>query len=177
MTMARTWTDLSLIEQPERIARLARDVRGYPIPFVAEFDDQGNPDFRALDMKKWTHAVNTKRCGICGQPLGGRMAFVGGPLSMANRLFTDLPMHRTCAEYALRVCPFIAAPKFAYSPKVEGVRVATSVSDTRPERFGLGISRGFSVAQLPSGDIVLHAKPFEEITWWREGRQEGEPEK
>lgn len=57
--MARTWTDLTLIEQPERIARLARDVRGYPIPFVVEFDDQGNPDFRALDMKKWTHAVNT----------------------------------------------------------------------------------------------------------------------
>lgn len=168
----RTWTDLAAIETPVRIARLARDARGYPIPHTVQMRPDGTPDFRVVDPAKWMRAARWRCCGICGEVLGARMAFVGGPLSIENRLFTDLPMHRDCATYALRVCPFLAAPSFAYSrrPPQDTVAIA-HVSERRPERFGMGICRDFRLVQLPSTDVALQAATFEDVEWWEHGQQ------
>jgi len=156
---------------PPRVAALARDARGYPIPYTARYDQGGMPDFRAIDSAKWMRAVRTRCCGICGEPLGGRVAFVGGPQAMQNRLFTDLPMHRDCAIYALKVCPMLAAPKFAYTRAIGvGTGVNEHVSTVRRERFGLGVTRQFELAQLGT-EIVLHAGLFESITWWAHGAE------
>lgn len=166
----RTWIDLSQIETPDRIAAMKKDVRGYPIPFSVKYGADGAPDFRVIDPEKWEDAVIAKRCGISGGFLGSHLAFVGGPRSIENRYFTDLPMHRDCAIYALRVCPFIAAPKFSYSRDfTEEIAVNEHVSTTRPSRFGLGISKGFEVVRLPQGDIALRSQPFKSIEWWENG--------
>jgi hypothetical protein len=167
----KTWIDLEKVETPERIASMKKDARGYPIPHSVKWYD-GVPDFRVIDPEKWEDAVIAKRCGICGGFLGAHMAFVGGPLSMENRYFTDLPMHRECAIYALKTCPFLAAPKFSFAQKfTQEVQVSTAVSDKRPERFGLGIAKKFKVVQLPQGDIALHADPFKSIIWFEKGVQ------
>jgi hypothetical protein len=168
----KTWTDLTEIEQPARVAGLQRDARGYPIPYTVQRDANGIPDFRVIDPSMWMRAARLRCCGICGGQLGARVAFVGGPLAIANRLFTDLAMHRDCAIYALRACPFIAAPKFAYARTLpEGTVVSENVSVQRPERFGLGITKGFELLQLNS-EIVLRAQPFESVEWWRHGEKE-----
>ena len=92
---------------------------------------------------------------------------MGGPLSIENRFFTDLPMHRDCASYALKVCPFLAAPSFAYSQKLpDGTVASENVSVNRPDRFGLGITRNFQPVRLGDGETVLRADPFEYIEWW-----------
>ena len=113
-----------------------------------------------------------RRCGVCGEPLGVRVAFVGGERSIANRLFSDLPMHLDCARYALQVCPFLAAPKFHYQNKVpDGTAVNLHVSEERPKRFGLGVTRGYRPTWLPGNQVALEAAPFESIEWWVGGLQ------
>lgn len=168
----KTWIDLATVETPLRIATLPRDARGYPVPHTVRYDADGVPDFRVIDPEKWFRAVKLRRCGICGETLGARVAFVGGPLAMANRFFTDLPMHRDCAVYALRVCPFIAAPKFAYSRSLpDDTQVSNNVSTTRPEQFGLGVTKVYKPLVV-NGEVVLQAAPFESIEWWRHGVRE-----
>lgn len=177
----KTWTDLSKIEQPARIAAMQKDERGYPIPHSVAWVD-GKPDFRVIDPNKWIEAVNNYQCGICGQKLEGEMAFVGGPVSIHNRLFTDLPMHKDCAEYALKTCPYLAAPKFGHASleslakhggwKPGEMTVAAAASDVRPSRFGLGVTSGFQLARLGhTGDIVIMANEFTAVSWWRNGEQ------
>lgn len=165
----KAWRDLSNVVMPNRVLRLERDCRGYPIPYTVQRDAQGRPDFRVVDPQIWMNAVRYKRCGICGEQLGVHLAFVGGPACMQNRVFTDLPMHRDCATYALQVCPFLAAPKFAYSRSLSGdVRVMASVSSHRPEQFGLAMSRGVELRRL-GDDLVLLAAPFDSVEWWQGG--------
>lgn len=165
----KTWKDLSGIEVPARVAALPVDDRGYPVPHSVKWIE-GKPDFRVIDPVKWHAAIKHRCCGLCGQPLGVRMAFVGGDKSIANRLFVDLPMHRDCAIYALQACPFLAAPKFAFSRAIDDLAVHSAVSDDRPSRFGLGIAKAFVLGQLPSKELVLHAAEFESITWWAHGQ-------
>jgi hypothetical protein len=171
----KTWTDLSIVPMPPRIAALRRDSRGYPI--AATVDVTRLPiDFTITDPVIWMRFVQTRLCGVCGVPLGAHKAFVGGPLSMANRVFYDLPMHRECAEYSLRVCPYLAAPRFAHRRKVpDGVHVIAVASDTRPNEFGLAIARNYHLVEV-NGDVVLRAHRWEApIEWWSRGERTDEP--
>lgn len=166
------WTDLTKIPLPHHMRKLPRDPRGYPVPWIA-LDHKGKADFRVLDTKKVQQALTAKLCSICGKPMhSGEFAFVGGPLSIENRLFNDPAMHPGCAEYALKVCPFLAAPKFAYAKKVkvEGVDIEVShgVSLDRPDQFGLGVTYAFGLVNF-QGEVYIHAAHFHSLTWWQHG--------
>ncbi len=73
--------------------------QGWPVPFTQAWFD-GKPDFRTVDPQKTVRCVTEKLCAICGRRLGDKSYFIGGPLSKANRVFTDPPMHKRCAEFA-----------------------------------------------------------------------------
>jgi hypothetical protein len=166
----------AVVPIPPRLARRPRDARGYPIPYGVLIRKDGTPDFRVVDLERWQHAVQHRRCGLCGEPLGAHLAFVGGPLCEANRVFLDLPMHRDCAEYALQVCPYLALPKTAFvdTAKVdtEGhtLHVSTDVAEDKPERFWLGIAKGYAVVQLPGSSYGLQATPWVGGEWWQDGK-------
>jgi len=172
----KPWTNLAAITMPPRVARLARDARGYPIPHTVTFDENGTPDFRVIDPAKWAHAARFRCCGLCGEMLGGWLAFVGGDTSMRTRMFIDLPMHRDCAQYALAVCPFLAAPVFAYSRALPAATALNEhVSPDRPDRFGLATTKSYRQVRLPLGDVALLAGELESVEWWRHGRPELTP--
>lgn len=126
---------LSDVPMPPRIASLTRDRRGYPIPFIALRDTDGIPHFTINDHMKVMHARMRKVCSICGKgfevfqdsrgkrnptPENAGMWFVGGPMSAfhPHGAYIDPPAHRECHEYALRVCPYLAAP--SYARRIEG---------------------------------------------------------
>lgn len=165
----KPWKDLSSVPMPPRVARMARDERGYPVPASIEWI-KGKPDFRVIDPTAWRAAVQLRRCGICGETLGAHVAFVGGLKSIEGRVFTDLGMHRDCAEYALRVCPFLAMPGFNYArTKPDDVMVYDFVEPNQPDRFGLGITKGYEVRAI--GDApVLVTKEWVSVTWWKNGQ-------
>lgn len=165
----KPWRDLADLPMPARLARLPRDGRGYPIP-VNVVNANGVLDFRATDPVKLERLIDRRCCALCGEPLGSRIVFVGGPRSIASRFFTDPPMHRDCATYALQVCPFLAAPSFSYRRAVpDGMSVNEDVSTTRPDVFGMGVCRSFAVGSLDGVHAVLRASEFEEVLWWRNG--------
>lgn len=171
----KTWTDLKLIAEPSGIARLPKDARGYPTPFTVQRMPDGVPDFRVIDPEKWAYAVTTQRCALCGGK-ATLFAFVGGPRSIERHTFTDAGMHKECAEYALKVCPFLAAPKFAYNrAEIAGTTVNEHVSTVRPDIFGLATASDYGVMNY-KGEYVIYVGNYLSVAWWKDGVQlEGGP--
>lgn len=80
--------------------------------------------------------------------------------------FTDPAMHRDCAEYALRVCPYLAMPKAHRSdldkrPPPPGAVVEALVADDKPDRFMLGRSPSW----FDFGGGLIKAAPWVELVW------------
>jgi hypothetical protein len=87
-------------------------------------------------MEHFARCLRDKLCAICGRRLGEYCYFIGGPLSKKNRLFVDPAMHKHCAEFASKVCPFVSGQKQECStqPINKNVaRIEEMVSVVRPE--------------------------------------------
>ena len=110
--MARSYNGPALI--PERISRLSKDKRGYPIPWNVLRNAEGEPFFTVNDDRRTWRALREQLCPICGERMGRWHWFVGGPLSaFAERgWYLDLPGHHDCIRYALATCPYLAMPKY-----------------------------------------------------------------
>jgi hypothetical protein len=168
---------------PLHMRELPRDERGYPIPAMVQYDKAGKPLFPVIDMRKWFDLAQGRCCGVCGRPMRAQQGywFVGGPLCFENHAFTDLPMHRECAVFSLKVCPFLALPRFRYIlrdvtlPDGTTVNVNEHVSTKRPERFGLGKAVTYRVQMIVSdtnpGSPLLSVPPFELVEWWCNGER------
>jgi len=99
---------------PSPMSHLPVDVRGYPIPwFVAELED-GTRDFRVADADKRRRAVEDSLCWVCGKTLGRYQIFVLGPMCTVTRTTSEPAMHRECAEFSVKACPFLTLPKAQY---------------------------------------------------------------
>lgn len=95
---------------PARMMALPVDERGYPVPFFVQWID-GKPDFRVADSRKAFDARKNGKCWICGQPIyPKRGAFVIGPMCSVNRVSSEPPSHRECAEFSAKACPFLTRP-------------------------------------------------------------------
>lgn len=146
---------------------------GFPVPYSVMWVD-GKPDFRVTDGQRWLGCVRGRRCALCGIGLGKKGAwFVGGPLCHENRIFLDPAMHQECAEYALRVCPFLAAPRGHFSnldhrPAPAAAAISPIAADVRPDRFMLGLALGFQLIRMQNQPAIL-ATPWQSVQWWRHG--------
>lgn len=99
--------DKRQIEIPPFLSHLPVDPRGYPIPYFVPFTD-GKPNFKYTDPEKQHQCFKNKQCGICGKKLlKNQFWFVGGPLSLKNKVSSDVHNHEQCARYALKVCPYL----------------------------------------------------------------------
>lgn len=161
----------SSVEVPERIAKLPRDRRGYPVPwFVAWID--GQPDFRVIDPDRMARCVKERRCWLCGEPLGAYRAFVIGPMCAINRVSSEPPSHRDCAVYAARVCPFLTKPRMRRreSGLPEEVHEAAGVGLKRNPGVALvWVTKQFEMFRAPGGVLFRVGDPVETM-WFAEGR-------
>lgn len=106
---------MSRVLIPERMQALARDSRGYPIPWGVLIDEAGLAHFSVNDERKRDAMIRRDLCSVCGTELFRGRWFVGGAMSAfhPHGAFIDPPMHSECAHYALLACPYIAAPRYA----------------------------------------------------------------
>jgi hypothetical protein len=95
---------------PAGVAALPRDKVGYPIPWSVATLPDGTRDFRVIDGAKFEDAILFQICWICGNPLGRYGTFNISVMSTVSQLAAEPPSHQACAEYAARVCPFLANP-------------------------------------------------------------------
>jgi hypothetical protein len=100
------------IPLPDRLRARPISSRGFPVPwFITVQDAAGEWDFRTVDPRRVGEAIRTKRCWICGHPLGRNLSFNLGPMCAINRISAEPPSHLVCAEYAVKACPFLSHPR------------------------------------------------------------------
>jgi hypothetical protein len=163
-----------LTELPDRIARLPVDHRGYPVPwFVALVN--GEPEFRAMDPKKWQIAVKTRRCWVCGDPLGAYLWFVLGPMCGINRTTAEPPCHHNCAEWSAVNCPFLSRPHMVRREDelINSSLTANVAGEALTRNPGVTLlwgTKSFSLFDDGKGRPLIHIGDPIHIRWYAEGR-------
>lgn len=139
-----------LTEPPRLMHGLPVDKRGYPVPWFVEWIN-GEPEFRAMDMRKFRAAIRDRLCWTCGKPLFGEGVFVIGPMCAVNRISSEPPSHRECALYAAINCPFLSRPQ------------ARRRSD---EQFNsaIKVAAGMMVERNPGVTLLWYCKRYEVMT-------------
>jgi hypothetical protein len=159
------------IPMPERIKALPVHPNGYPIPFFVHQPKGKLVDLRIASPYAIASCHRDRVCWICGQKLGKFVCFIGGPLSTNNQVYNDGPMHRNCAEYALKVCPYLAISQVdRRGEAVPGYAVHDFQIKEKPERFGLLITNGWTIFKAET-IYLFHAFNPIEMTWWKDGKQ------
>jgi hypothetical protein len=145
---------------PKELAHLKINEQDYPIPFFVPIID-GEPNFRLLDLQKRDHCVKRKLCPVCGKKLPSDYSYlICGPMGYKNRVSTDSPMHRVCAEFALAVCPHI------YFEKAE--RKAGTAAHVAPKSdtvLLVKISKCKAKFHPETGSELLHFRPASTETY------------
>ncbi len=138
---------------------------GRLVPFSVQWFN-GVPDFKVGNPIAIRRCVLNRLCGVCGAKMGKCITFIGGPLSIANRLFSDPAMHRQCALYALEVCPFLSGMFDDMATTFKNtVTVDPHTSPKRPDKFGLLETNGCEFVQY-KGNTYIRAFPG--IVRWHE---------
>jgi hypothetical protein len=160
---------------PPRIKRLPVDKRGFPVPkFVAIID--GEPDHRVVNAAWFGPATRHRLCWLCGEPMGRYYTSIIGCMCSVNRIISEPPSHRDCAEWAVRGCPFLSRPhahrREAGLP--EDARDAAGEGLKRnPGVVCLWISREYPTpTKVWAGNegVLYQLKDPIETIWYREGR-------
>lgn len=168
--------DFRAIPVPANMQHLPRDKRGYPIPYIVWIDSDGNPQFTVNGEELRQRVLVEDRCSICGNKLFRGHFLVGGPLSAfsANGRYIDPPMHRDCATYALKVCPYLAAPNYGKSIEASKIKQMTAKDQGRifvdntmmPGRPALFVLIGFPRIKLHKG-MLANDKRGQRIVGWQ----------
>lgn len=169
---------------PLSLQHLKTDTRGYPIFVTVTTMRDGTPDFRVLDQAKSYDLGMRKMCGLSGLKLDRKKGavFVGGPLSaFSSRLFSDAPMLQSAAFYALQVCPYLSAPRWAdreFKEKGGGLAGGVIAHDAqtvgeRPPVFVAVKARRWKVSGDGQKSAVRFQPewPYLEVSFWSHGGQ------
>lgn len=178
---------------PHRMRTLPLDPRGYPIPYIVFRDRNGDPHFTINDGRVRLRCLLQRRCGICGKKINGPVWFVGGPLSAfhPHGAYAEGPLHENCAEYALKVCPWLAVS--CYMGRIDASTLYTREGEDRsggqlftdptqiPDRPLCFVAISTSSYKLSphsgaSGPNVIPGRPFVDARYWRNGAQLSEAE-
>lgn len=161
-------------EMPANIRALPRDERGYPIPFFTALA-YGKPDLRFADFRKVVICAQRRVCWVCSKPLRlGSMAFVSGPMGVANRYGSEGALHVECARFSLRFCPHLNNDK---SQRREANTPADAFSPLgmckeKPPVVGLVHTAAYTVERHANGLAFVPARILG-VEWWANGRALG----
>jgi hypothetical protein len=169
---------------PERMKKLPRDKRGYPIPVIVTRDRDGLPMFTVNDSVVQTKCVHKKMCPICGGKLPKELWFVGGPQSAfhPHGCYFDSAMHHECLTYALQVCPYLAMTRWnAHEANLDHLSSRmdkrtlledrTMIVD-RPDVFVAVMSYGQSLsANGPMSPHIKPLRPYHAVEFWKHGQR------
>jgi hypothetical protein len=162
------------IPTPDRIKKLTLDpVRQIPVPWFVEWIN-GLPDFRVMDGKKRIQAINFRLCWVCGEKLGAKFAFVVGPMCAVNRVSSEPPSHKECAQYSVKACPFLTMTKMTRRENDLPEGAANPGGEMICRNPGVSLiwhTKDYKVVKDERGGFVLRMGESFEVEWWKEGRR------
>ena len=156
---------------PERIRMLPRDHRGYPVPWFVHRDADGKHDFRVIGAGKIEQAIRRDICWICGGPLARNKAFVIGPLAAIARYHGEAPSHRSCAQFAAEVCPFLSKPRMRRNDRdmpAEAQKLPGMVLHN-PGVCAVWTTRAFRIVPVDNG-VLFHLNDPVDVMWFSQGK-------
>jgi hypothetical protein len=155
------------IPMTDGIARLRINDEGFPVPWFVPWRDD-KPIMNMADAEKYAAARRLNLCWCCGTNLGQYKAFVIGPMCAINRISSDPPSHRLCAEYAVRACPFLRNPRMRRNPNSPDHKVAPPgiMIERNPGVSLIWVTKTYR--RLPEGLFELGDPSH--LSYWREGR-------
>lgn len=162
---------VKLPEMPAHIAHLKCDERGYPVPwFVAWIN--GKPDFRVVNPGKIIAAYRKNLCWICGGVMGVHRVFAIGPMCVINRVSSEPPSHRDCAEFAAKACPFLTHPHRKRDDRdlPDNISVAGVMIERNPGVICLYETRKHQPFNAGNGVLFKLGDP-DKVEFWAEGRE------
>lgn len=171
MTHSKPVPPLNLPDMPQRIASLPQQ-DGYPIPWFVARTGGDRVDFRIADEKRLLEAIKKKKCWVCGQPLGVHKVFALGPMCCINRTSAEPPMHRDCAEWSVKACPFLLqrqSQRRTDDLDPNSKEPPGNMIDRQPGVTALWITKSFTPYQVGSGLLFEIGDPTE-VHFWRQGR-------
>jgi hypothetical protein len=175
------------VVMPDRIQKLPRDRRGFPVPYVADWSDRdvGPPARRrhivlpGFDWEGFAPAAYD----VIGEdnPRLGKVAMdrqliaherplcnvcgqiIGERLHFVGgwcdpQTYTEAPLHRECARYSLLVCPGLAVPRFDPHKQLS-VTIVRRSTLTYLGQFITASSHGASV-MMGDAEARRHAGPI-----------------
>jgi hypothetical protein len=174
---------------PRTMRTLARDPRGYPIPFIVLVDAGGNAQFTINDVRKVHMCITRRLCSICGKRLARHVWFAGGSRCFLHEAgaFIDGPVHYECGAYALTVCPFLAASRYGRRIDTAKLKPSNIPSDMTlvevefaeprlPELFGFGETGAYEFMRSEARTGVFHVHDWSYVEWWKAGAQVPPPD-
>ena len=111
-------------------------------------------------------------CWVCGENLGKKKTLIGGPMSLFNRMWGDLPCHPDCSDFSAKYCPHMSmGAKYRTNDKPmtmiehQGMiqQNPTAYCQVTCERI-VAFQRGPTVLVAPSGNSF-------DIQWWCKGEK------
>jgi len=154
------------------MARLPIDKRGYPVPWFVDWID-GVPEFRAMDPRKFKLAITERRCWVCGNKLFPEQVFTVGPMCGINRISSEPPSHRQCAEYSAVACPFLSKPHMHRREDEEFNREkkkgAGLMIERNPGVTLLWYTRRHQLLHVSNGVLFKLGQAFK-LAWYCQGR-------
>jgi hypothetical protein len=139
--------------------------------FVAWID--GVPDFRVIAPGKIAEAHNHRKCWICGEKVGKYLASVIGPMCAINRVASEPPSHRECAEFAAKACPFLTRPKMRRNERDLPQERCDPAGQHIPRNPGVAliwITKSYRPFHAGNGVLFEVGEPMETL-WFAEGRE------
>jgi hypothetical protein len=109
--------------------------RGWPVPFVHEYDD-GTYDLDVLNARRVTQCALSRVCAMCAQTLAFPLAFLGDQEAADRRSYRYPPMHVPCAETAVRLYPPTPAAATGRGDDAWVMLLTGSFQVERPSRRG-----------------------------------------
>lgn len=90
---------------------------------------EGKPIFAKPHVVRQRRSIAEMRCTVCGEktPPADRWWFGLGRLEDGWLMTTEAPVHRVCAEHALRVCPHLRGRADALEPMPGGYSILSAL--------------------------------------------------
>jgi hypothetical protein len=131
----------------------------------------GEWDFRAIEPGRIVACYQKRRCWLCGEPLGQYLAFVIGPMCAVNRISSEPPSHKDCAEYAVRACPFLRQPRATRNDvDLPGGTTAGIHLDHNPGATLIWITKQYHPVGDGRGGTLFQVGSPHSVHWYAEGR-------
>jgi hypothetical protein len=159
------------LKMPPRFAKLRVNDQGFPVPKFVK-DVNGKPDFRVINETFLTLAIRHKLCWLCGEALGRYQCFVIGPMCAINRVSSEPPSHKECAEFAARACPFMVNPNRARNTDnlpENKVNPGGVMIERNPGVTLLWITESYRTFKAGNGILIKIGDPVE-TQWYARGR-------